>query len=194
MSEQIQRVLAELEAWGKDHDAEEAEHSKKMLNLETETARLISILVQSGRRTRLLEIGTSNGYSTIWLAAATHPMAGHVTSIERSAEKQAMADANLTRAGLRECVTLIQGDAGDVLESLPGVYDLVFLDADRTQYTALLPLLLSRLTPGALVLADNVHSHPQEIADYLQAIDSRPEFAQVVVGVGKGLSVAYKQG
>src|SRR5579871_2605974 len=116
MNEQVQQILAELEAWGKEHDAHEAEHSKRMLNLEPDTAQLINIFIQSGRRTRLLEIGTSNGYSTIWLAAATQQTAGHVTSIEHSAEKQAMADANLKRAGLRGRVTLLLGDAAEVLQ------------------------------------------------------------------------------
>ncbi len=183
-----------MEAWGQVHDAHELAHNKKMLNLETETAQLISIFIQSGRRTRLLEIGTSNGHSTIWLASATQRVAGHVTSIEHSAEKQALAESNLKRAGLREYVTLLQGDAGDVLGGLPGSFDLVFLDANRLQYTALLPLLLPRLESDALVLADNVHSHPQEVASYLEAIDSHPGFDHVVVGVGKGLSVAYKRG
>ncbi len=98
MNERIQHLLAELEESGKSHDLHETEHSQKMLNLEADTAQLISILIQSGRKTRLLEIGTSNGYSTLWLAWAAQQTGGHVTSIEISAEKQAMAIANLTRA------------------------------------------------------------------------------------------------
>jgi predicted O-methyltransferase YrrM len=192
MNDQVQQLLLELETWGKEHDTHEAEHSKRMLNLEPDTAQLISIFIQSGQRTRILEIGTSNGYSTIWLASATQTTAGHVTSIEHSPEKWAMAVENLKRAGLSERATLLQGDARDVLEWLEGAYDLVFLDANRSQYPSLLPLLLLRLAPGGLVLADNVHSHAREIADYLNAIRSDPHFAHVVVGVGKGLSVAYK--
>jgi predicted O-methyltransferase YrrM len=184
--------LEELAEWGNEHDAQEREHCKKMLNLETETAQLLSILVQSGHCTRLLEIGTSNGYSTIWLAWAAQQTAGHVSSIELSVEKQAMADENLKRVGLRDQVTLYQGNAVFVLETLTGAYDFVFLDANRLQYKDLLPLLLPRLLPGALVLADNVHSHSQEISEYLEAIGSRADFLHVVVGVGKGLSVAYK--
>jgi len=190
MNTQLTQILAELEAQGKAHDAEEAEHGRKMLNLEPDTAQLLSILIRSGHRMRLLEVGTSNGYSTLWLAEAAQATGGHVTSVDRSAEKQAMAEANLTRAGLRETVTLLLGDALGVAASLEETYDFVFLDADRRQYPALLPLLLPRLLPGALVLADNVHSHPQEIAPYLEAIRSHPDFAHVVVGVGKGMSIA----
>ncbi len=162
-----------------------------MLNLEPDTAQLLSLLIRSGRKTRLLEIGTSNGYSTLWLADAAQATGGHVTSVDRSAEKQAMAEANLVRAGLREAVTLLSGDALSVVAGLEGAYDFVFLDADRRQYPALLLLLLPRLLPGALVLADNVHSHPQEIAGYLEALAARPDFDAVVVGVGKGLSIAH---
>ena len=162
-----------------------------MLNLEPDTAQLLSILIQSGHRTHLLEIGTSNGYSTIWLAAAMQATGGHVTSLERSTEKQAMAETNLARAGLRDYVSLILGDAEESLRGMTGSYDFVFLDADRRQYPTLLPLLIPRLVPGALVLADNVHSHPQEIEGYLEAIGSDARFSSVTVGVGKGLSIAY---
>ncbi len=194
MNTQLKEILAELEAEGKAHDAQETEHGRKMLNLEADTAQLLSILVRSGHKTRLLEIGTSNGYSTLWLADAAQDTGGHVTSIDQSAEKQAMADANLTRAGLREVVTLLLGDALGVAASLEETYDFVFLDANRRQYPTLLRLLLPRLLPGALVLADNVHSHPQEITGYLKAIGSHPDFDSAVVAVGKGLSIAYYQG
>ncbi len=193
MEENIKRVLAELEAWGLDNDARETERARKMLNLEPDTALLISILIRSSQRTRLLEIGTSNGYSTIWLAWAARSTGGQVLSVERNPDKLQMADANLRRVGLRERVDLRQGDAQEVVAGLPGPFDCMFLDADRSIYPALLESLLPKLTAGALVLADNVHSHPDEIACYLEAISARPEFDQVVVGVGKGLSIAYKR-
>ncbi len=193
MNTHLRQILAELEAEGKAHDAQAAVHSRKMLNLEPDTAQLLSILIRSGHKMRLLEIGTSNGYSTLWLADAVQFTGGHVTSVDRSQEKQAMADANLTRAGLRERVTLLSSDAISVVAGLKDAYDFVFLDADRLQYPALLSLLLPHLLPGALLLADNVHSHPEEIADYLEAVNSHPDFDPVVVGVGKGLSIAYKR-
>lgn len=193
MTETLAQILADLETLGREHDAAQTERSRRMLNLEPDTAQLISILVQSGRKTRGLEIGTSNGYSTLWLADAVRQTGGHVVSIDISAEKHALADANLRRAGLREYVTLLTGDAADVLAGLTDAYDFVFLDADRRLYPALLPLILPRLLPGALLLADNVHSHPDEIADYLTAIAAHPDFVSMVVGVGKGLSIACKQ-
>jgi predicted O-methyltransferase YrrM len=193
MDPHLRSLLAELETWGRANDDREQDRANKMLNLDPETAHLLSLLVRAGRRTQVLEIGTSNGYSTIWLAWATRRFGGRVISIDANPAKLALADANLRRAGLRDLVDLRQGDATAVVASLPGPFDLVFFDADRRTAPAQLTLLLPRLTPGALVLADNALSHPEEIAGYLTAVAARPEFDHMIVPVGKGLSVAYWQ-
>ena len=161
-----------------------------MLNLEPETAQLVSILVRSSGATRALEIGTSNGYSTIWLAASIGPAGGRVTSIDRSADKQKMARKNLLRAGLLEYVDLRCGDATEVVKTLPGPFDFVLFDADRKSAPAQLKLLLPKLAPQALILADNALSHPAEIADYVSAIENLEHLQHIVVPIGKGLSVA----
>lgn len=188
----LQQLLTELYEEGQRNDAREQERSKKMLNLEPETAQLLSILIRNGRRTRILEIGTSNGYSTIWLAWAAHTTGGRVTSIDRDASKQALADANLRRAQLRERVDLLCGDATAIVASLSGPFDVVFFDADRYSAPTQLKLLLPRLADDVLVLADNVHSHPAEIASYLAALNALPDFERMIIPVGKGLSLAYR--
>lgn len=192
MNTSLRALLDEIEAEGRDNDTRESDRSRKMLNLEPETAHLISILVRSGRRTRLLEIGTSNGYSTIWLAWAAQANGGFITSIERSADKLRMADANLRRAGLRDRVELLHGDATEIVATLAGPFDLVFFDADRLSAPAQLQLLLPKLLPGALILADNALSHPDEIAAYLAAVQALPNVDHLIVPVGKGLSLAYR--
>lgn len=192
MDAALRALLAELEEAGRLNDEREQERSKKMLNLEPETARLIGMLLCSSRRTRLLEIGTSNGYSTIWLAWAMRVTGGHVTSIDRSAEKHRLAEENLRRAGLREIVELRQGDATSIVADLSGPFDSVFFDADRLSAPAQLSLLLPKITPDALLLADNALSHPEEIAGYLAAVTARSDFDHMVIPVGKGLSVAYR--
>src|SRR5262249_8709812 len=98
MDPALARLLEELSDAGAAHDAAEAEHGRRRLNLEPETAQLVAFLVRSGRRTQILEIGTSNGYSTIWLAWAARAVGGTVTSIERDAGRQAEAADNLGRA------------------------------------------------------------------------------------------------
>lgn len=192
MDAALEGVLGELAAFGRAHDAAEPEHRRRLLNLEPETAELVAMLVRVGSRTRVLEIGTSNGYSTIWLADAVSATRGRVTSVERDPVKQAQADANLRRCGLRELVDLVQGDATRAVAGLPGLFDCVFFDADRVTAPAQLALLLPRLTSDVLLLADNVLSHPQEIAGYLAALEALPAFERAVVAVGKGLSIAHR--
>ena len=162
------------------------------MNLEPETAQLISLLIRNGKRQHILEIGTSNGYSTTWLAWSAQQTGGHVISLDREEHKHALADANLRRAGLRELVELRCGDATEIVTSLPGPFDCVFFDADRFSAPAQLALLLPKLAPDALLLADNAISHPSDLAGYLAALQALPDFEQMVLRVGKGLSVAYR--
>lgn len=192
MDADLRDLLQGLHAWGRAHDANQREHQDRVRNLEPRTAELISILARSSRRRSLLEIGSSNGYSTIWLAWAASAVGGRVTSVERDRERREMASENLSRAGLRELVDLELGDATDVVAGLPGPFDFVFFDADRVSAPAQFDLLLPKLAPDAMILADNVLSHPGEIHGYLTALEILPDFDRVVVPIGKGLSVAYR--
>jgi predicted O-methyltransferase YrrM len=192
MDAELRRLLEALYEEGARNDAHEQERRRKLLNLEPETAHLLSVLVKNGRRKRLLEIGTSNGYSTIWLAWAVQTTGGHIISIDREAAKQEQAAANLQRAGLHDLVELRCGDATELVADIPGPFDFVFFDADRFSAPAQLKLLTPKLTEDVLLCADNVHSHPDEIAGYLQAIEALPEFEHMIIPVGKGLSLAYR--
>jgi predicted O-methyltransferase YrrM len=186
-------LLRELETFGREHDARETEHKRKMLNLDRETAELVYILLLAGNRKTLLEIGTSNGYSTIWLAAAAKANGGTVVSIDRNPEKHAMARENIGRAGLRDYVTLVTGDATETIAAVSGTFDAVFFDADRISAPAQLQLLESRLTPNALLLCDNVLSHPAEVTEYLQILNAKQGWTAATFAIGKGLHVAYRR-
>ena len=192
MQAEIRELLADREREGRENDARETERSRKMLNLRPETGQLISILARSSKSTRVLEVGTSNGYSTIWLAAAVAPAGGRVTSIDRNPDKHALARENLRRAGLLDRVDLLVGYATEVVSHLSGPFDLVFFDADRTSAPEQLRLLLPKLASEALLLADNALSHPEEIAEYLAAVERLAHCEHTVVPVGKGLSIAYR--
>src|SRR5258706_3706580 len=190
-SREIGNHLRQRQGRARAHDARESEHSRKLLNLEPETAELVSILARSSHARRILEIGTSNGYSTIWLATSVGPDGGRIISIDRSPEKHKLAHENLLATGLLQFVDLRLGDATEVIKTLPGPFDFVFFDADRKSAPGQLSLLLPKLAPQVLLLADNVLSHPEEISGYLSMIKNLNQFQHVLIPVGKGLSVAF---
>lgn len=191
MDATLRALLQEIERAGRAHDERETDRARKMLNLDPETAQLVSLLVQLGKRRSVLEVGTSSGYSTIWLAWSVGER-GRVWSIDREPGKHALADRNLRRAGLRDRVELVLGDATEAVARLAGPFDCVFFDADRLSAPAQLALLEGKLTADVLLLADNALSHPDEIAGYLRAVEALPGVEHAVIPVGKGLSVAYR--
>lgn len=192
MKPQLINLLASMERLGRENDERESDRARKMLNLEPQTARLINILARSSRAKRVLEIGTSNGYSTIWLASAIAEAGGRVTSIERNPEKQKLARENLACAGLQDHVELRLGDATAIVRELTGPFDFVFFDGDRISAPEQLKLILPKLSPEVFVLADNALSHPAEIAPYIATVSSLDGFEHMIVLVGKGLSLAYR--
>ncbi|AKM00571.1 O-methyltransferase [Burkholderia pyrrocinia] len=187
-------VLARLASFGQENDARMADRSRKMLNLEPPTAELLYLLVTGARRRRVLEIGTSNGYSAIWLAHALRETDGQpLVTVEFSPDKAEQARANLRAAALQDWAQVIEGDATRVCAAVTGPFDCVFFDADRVSAPQQLAHLLPKLTPDALLVADNALSHPDEIAGYLAAVDALRQFDTTVVPVGKGLHIARRR-
>ena len=192
MDEALLRILDELARSGDANDARETERARKMLNITPDTGRLLWILARAARAARILEVGTSNAYSTIWLADAARATGGRVVTLEQSPEKVRLARENLLRAGLADRVEVREGRAADTLAGLPGPFDLVFLDADRPSYRTYLDLVAPKLVPGGLLVADNVVSHRQDLEDYLARVKAHPDLFSVTVPVGKGEEVSYK--
>ncbi|MBI3456976.1 MAG: O-methyltransferase [Candidatus Rokubacteria bacterium] len=186
--------LDELAHSGAEHDAQESERSRRMLNITPDTGRLLWILVRAARATRIVEVGTSNAYSTIWLADAARATGGRVVTLELDADKVRQARANLVRAGLADRVEIREGPAAQTLAALPGPFDFVFLDADRGNYRTYLDLVLPRLVPGGLLVADNVVSHRHELEEYLTRVKSHADLFSVTLPVGKGEEVSLKLG
>jgi predicted O-methyltransferase YrrM len=191
MHTNIRQLLRRLEAEGLKHDSAETEHSRKLLNLEPATAEVVAMLLQIAGTRNVLEIGTSNGYSTIWLAATIGPLGGRVTSIDKDPQKHAMARENLAAVDLMRYVDLRLGDATEIAAHLTGPFDCLFFDADRISAPKQLELLLPKLSLPGLLLADNALSHPDQIAGYLARIQEIERISHSIIPVGKGLSVAY---
>ena len=194
MDRALLTLLEKLARFGADNDARETKRPKRMLNITADTGRLLWILVRAARATRILEIGTSNAFSTIWLADAARETGGRVTTLELLPEKIALARENLSRAGLAERVDIREGRAADTLPALSGPFDLVFLDANRPEYLRYLELVVPKVMPGGLLVADNVVSHAAELADYLARVKSDPRLFSVTIPIGNGEEVSLKLG
>jgi predicted O-methyltransferase YrrM len=191
LEQSLRELLKEIEKHGLENDARVSDRPHMMLNLQPASAELISILMRASGVTRALEVGTSNAYSTIWLAWSLGP-GGRIISIDRNPDKHVLARENLRRANLLDRVELRTGDAAEIVCTLSGPFDLIFMDADRRKFPEIMQILLPKLAPKVLVIADNVISHPEEIAEYLKLITSREDFQHTTVSVGKGLSIAYR--
>jgi len=180
-------LLAELEAHGREHDAALEDRRERLRNVEPETAAMMSVLVRALRAERLLELGTSNGYSTVWLGDAAEAQGGRVLSVDVDEGRMAQARENIARAGLDATVELRLEDAGATLAGLAGAScDFVFLDAERPAYPCYWPELVRVLAAPGLLLVDNAISHAEEMSAFRAVAedDARVEVALLAVGAG----------
>ncbi|MGI4936567.1 MAG: O-methyltransferase [Janthinobacterium lividum] len=188
----MSKLLGDLAAFGNTHDSDAANRGTRMLNITPETGDFLAVLVKAMGARRILEVGTSNGYSTLWLAEAAGS-AGSVTTIERSAAKIAMASANFAQAGLATRIEQREGDAGEILRGLADeAYDLLFLDSLRSAYLDWWPDLKRVLRKGGLLVVDNASSHPEEMAGFTAVVRADSDFTTSLVPVGKGEFLAVK--
>jgi predicted O-methyltransferase YrrM len=193
LDSRLHTLLGELAAFGDAHDSDAADHASRMLNITPDTGEFLAVLVKAMGARRILEIGTSNGYSTLWLADAAASIDGAVTTVEISPAKIAMARENVDRAGLAGCITLREGDAGAILQGLAdSAFDLVFLDSQRSAYLDWWRDLQRILRPGGLLVADNATSHAGEMAAFTDAVRADAGFTTSLVPVGKGEFLAVK--
>jgi len=190
---QLNNLLAELEQFGNANDSATDEHSRKMLNITRDTGEFLNVLVRATVARRVLEIGTSNGYSTLWLAEAARGVGGVVTTVEFSEYKIGLAAENFARSEVASFIALIHDDAGRMLgRSSDGQFDLVFLDSERSEYVGWWPDLKRVLRAGGLLVVDNAVSHPKEMADFVVLVNSDASFTTSLVPVGKGEFLAVK--
>ncbi len=189
----IDSLLNELEEFGEENDRFNTEYSQRMMNIPRETGQFLQVLALAARATRILELGTSNGYSTLWLARAASKMGGRVTTVERLEYKFNMARANFERAGLDDVITQVQSQAWDIRTgAADGSYDFIFLDSERAEYPVWLPHVKRILPPDGLWVADNALSARDELKSFFALVESDPDFTTSLVPIGKGEYVAVK--
>jgi predicted O-methyltransferase YrrM len=191
----LQTLLSELAYFGKQNDQSISDRSRKMLNITPDTGEFLSVLVKAMAARRILEIGTSNGYSTLWLADAARTMGGHVKTVEQSDYKISLARENFRRANLEPYIELIQDDAGHVLaNSTNESFDFIFLDSDRTEYMGWWPHLKRMLRSGGLLVADNATSHAEQMLPLMAMIRQDESFTTSLIPIGNGEFLAVKSG
>jgi predicted O-methyltransferase YrrM len=184
-------LAAEVFAAGRDYDAAQPDRLNRLRNVEPETAELLAVLVRATRSRRILEIGTSNGHSTLWLADATEAVGGRVETLDIDPRRTEQARANLERAELSavaECRTI--GAAQALAEYPDAAWDFVFLDAERPEYSGYWPNLRRALAPGATLAIDNAISHESELRSFSRLLGDDPQLTSARVPIGAGLIIA----
>jgi caffeoyl-CoA O-methyltransferase len=189
LDERVRAVLARLEAEDADERARGLPSEQRARAVAPATGRFLFSLVASQTDCEVLEVGGGRGYSTIWLGAGVRYLGGRVLSLEQDPEAAGRWSENVREAGLEEWVELVEGDALETLPAIDDVFDVVFLDAAKTQYEAYFALARERLEPGGLVVADNVLSHPDELGGYVEARHADPGLLSVTVPLDRGLEM-----
>jgi predicted O-methyltransferase YrrM len=188
-------IADEVFAAGRDYDAGQPNRLDRLRNVEPETAELLGVLVRATRTRRILEIGTSNGHSTLWLADAAEAVGGYVETLDIDPRRTQQARANLERAGLQERVSCRTIGAAQALAEYPdAAWDLVFLDAERPEYTGYWPNLRRTLAPGATLAIDNAISHESELQSFSRLLGNDDRLTTAVVPIGAGLIIAALDG
>jgi caffeoyl-CoA O-methyltransferase len=190
IDERIDAVLERLYAEDGAQRAAGLPSSQRTRNVERQTGRWLALLVRATNARQLLEIGSSNGVSTIWLAAAARQNGGQVIGTEILPERVAEANRNLAEAGLDGVARVVAGEARATVASLPGPFDLAFIDAEKDDYVDHFAAVVDRVEIGGLILADNVISH--DLSAYQAMLRSRSDVETVTVPIDRGVEFTVK--
>lgn len=200
-------------AWGKDQAAsleipplpkneaekkilsvlDDMESGPWMANVVTLHGRLLRILTEAVNARNVVEIGTSNGYSGLWICLGLQATGGKLITHEIDPERASLARANFRRAGVEHMVTIVLGDAHETVTRLKEPIDLLFIDADKTGYLDYLNKLLPLVRPGGLILADNM-SQPKPSPDFIKAITTNPNLETIFLNMqSTGIGLTLKK-
>mgnify|MGYP000419450875 FL=1 len=171
---------------------------------------LLKVLLQLVQPERILEVGTAVGYSSI-LMSENMPENCRITTIENYEKRIPVAKNNFKRAGKEEVITLLEGDAMDILKELDGTYDFIFMDAAKGQYINFLPELLRLMPAGGLLISDNVLQEGDivesrygvtrrnrtihtRMREYIYTLTHAEQLETSIVPIGDGITLSVKKG
>jgi predicted O-methyltransferase YrrM len=175
------RILAVLDRMVKSHQT--------YLSVPSQDGKALRVLTEAAAAKNVVEIGTSTGYSGLWLCLALERTGGHLTTFEIDHQRAAMAQQHFKEAGVDTLVTIIEGDAHEQVTKLKEPIDVAFIDADKAGYVDYLKKLLPLVRPGGLILAHNVDMVP----DYVKIVNTRADLETIFYMEGGGLSVTLKK-
>ena len=158
---------------------------------------------------RILEVGTAIGFSAL-LMSEFMPQDGHITTIENYEKRIPIARANFQKYGKEDRITLLEGDAAEVLKTLEGPYDFIFMDAAKGQYIHYLPQIMRILTPGGVLISDNVmqdgdiieskyavtrrdRTIHRRMREYLYTLTHHEELQTSILTLGDGVAVSVRK-
>jgi predicted O-methyltransferase YrrM len=167
------------------------EPGRKYANVEPAEAAYLRDRVKEVNAKRVLEVGTSTGYSGIWMAMALRETGGRLITLEIDPGRHRTALENFTTAGLANLVEARLGDALQEIPKISGPLDVVFIDALKSDYLKYYELSVGKVRKGGLIIAHNVKSHPRDMSDFLERIQNDPRVETKIVTPGwQGFSVS----
>lgn len=169
-------------------DAQQTDRIQRYRNVEPESALFLAMQIHIQQSKEILEIGTSTGYSTLWLAHAVQQTQGRVTTLEIDAARTAQAQHHAQELGLDDAIDFWVGDAEKYLTKTTQQYDFIFLDAERDAYVGYWAFLQKMLNPcGGVLIVDNVISHAAQVKCFIELIENDPRFISMTLPIGAGL-------
>ena len=192
MESRVIEVLARLEMRDEQERARGLPGSERIQALHPDSGRLLYVLALALGAKHIVEVGTSHGYSTLWLAAAAQANGGKVITCDINPERIAAARQNFADAGLGGVIEILEGDARDTLRGRSEPVDLLFIDSTKSYYETFFDVVYPRMVKGGIVVADNVLSHRDELEDYISYVENHPNLESAMIPIGRGLEISVK--
>jgi predicted O-methyltransferase YrrM len=192
MEPEVIDVIARLEMRDQKEREQGLPGSDRMQALHPDSGRFLYVLALAKSVKSIVEVGTSHGYSTLWLASAAKINGGKVVTCDVNLERLAAARDNFADAGLADAIEILEGDARETLRGRTEPVDLLFIDTTKSYYETYFDIVYQRLVQGGLVVADNVLSHQDELEDYVSYVENHPNLESVMVPIGRGLELSVK--
>ena len=167
--------------------------SDKFWNVSHQSANFINMLIKLMKAQNVLELGTSNGYSGLWIADALKETGGHLTTIEFWEKRQSIARENFANCGFSDLVTFKLGAAYDIIkDEIKEKFDLVFIDANKEEYAKYFEVVNPLVKKGGVILADNITSHAKKVQPFIDLITNNGCYQVQILDLPDGMLMAYK--